>query len=100
MQEKQNNYIDPTIEEVKDIEQKQNIISKFSNKQLVNDLSQMLVGSDEVKSKLVKKNTIYKRTKITNFGLKLNKLYSNISHEKLILITISTPYFLVLFLFF
>ncbi|MCU9937143.1 hypothetical protein NW731_01145 [Mycoplasmopsis felis] len=64
MQEKQNNYIDPTIEEVKDIEQKQNIISKFSNKQLVNDLSQMLVGSDEVKSKLVKKNTIYKRTKI------------------------------------
>ncbi|UWV83922.1 hypothetical protein [Mycoplasmopsis felis] len=64
MQEKQNNYIDPTIEEVKDIEQKQNIISKFSNKQLVNDLSQMLVGSDEVKSKLVKKNTIYKRTKM------------------------------------
>ncbi|WP_322935808.1 DUF2179 domain-containing protein [Mycoplasmopsis felis] len=93
MQEKQNNYIDPTIEEVKDIEQKQNIISKFSNKQLVNDLSQMLVGSDEVKSKLVKKNTIYKRTKIANFGLKLNKLYSNISTWKLILITISTAIF-------
>nr|WP_233262772.1 DUF2179 domain-containing protein [Mycoplasma sp. NEAQ87857] len=44
-------------------------------------------------SHIEKKNTVYKRTKMSNFGLKLNSLYSQMSMFKIIRITIISAIF-------
>ncbi|WP_027121392.1 DUF2179 domain-containing protein [Mycoplasma leonicaptivi] len=50
-------------------------------------------NNDTVWHKLVKKNTVYNRTKMSNFGLKLNRLYTNLPAWKIVAITITTAVF-------
>lgn len=43
--------------------------------------------------KVIKKNTVYRRTKMSNFGLKLARFYSPMSIKQMIIITISVAVF-------
>ncbi|TNK82207.1 YitT family protein [Mycoplasmopsis pullorum] len=48
---------------------------------------------DELCSDVVKKNTVYKRTRMSNFGLKLSNFYKAMPMWKILLITIVTAIF-------
>lgn len=50
-------------------------------------------NDSKISNHIVKKNTIYKRTKMSNFGLKLSSLYTNMPLYKIVLITIAVAIF-------
>ncbi|MGZ9761933.1 DUF2179 domain-containing protein [Mycoplasma sp. 394] len=87
------NICDPIFEETKKAENDNSLISKISRKTLTLEIGEILAGTSERKTRLVKKNTIYKRTKMANFGLKLSLLYSQKPFWKLVLITIAAAVF-------
>ncbi|TDV22854.1 uncharacterized membrane-anchored protein YitT (DUF2179 family) [Mycoplasmopsis mustelae] len=82
--------LDPAINEAEKIHKNKSFVSKLSSKALNEEIGQLLVGEDQNKTRLVKKNTIYKRTKMANFGLKLSNFYSQMPTWKLLSITIIT----------
>ncbi|EIE40399.1 hypothetical protein MCANUF31_00958 [Mycoplasmopsis canis UF31] len=57
------------------------------------EIEEAIMGEGVFSHKLVKKNTIYHRTKMSNFGLKLSSLYSQMPAWKLVLITVITAIF-------
>ncbi|SYV96849.1 Uncharacterised protein, partial [Mycoplasmopsis edwardii] len=48
----------------------------FSNKSKKDEIADALMGKEIFSNSLVKKNTVYNRTKMSNFGIKLSSLYS------------------------
>ncbi|WP_084177986.1 YitT family protein [Mycoplasma buteonis] len=62
----------------------------FNRKKVREDIENSLSGYDVITEKIEKKNTVYKRTRMSNFGLKLHTLYTNLPMWKIILITIVT----------
>ncbi|WAM08762.1 DUF2179 domain-containing protein [Mycoplasmopsis cynos] len=80
-----------TIENEK-IENEGFLTSVFG-KEKQDEIADALMGKDIFSNRLVKKNTIYNRTRMSNFGIKLSKLYSQMSTWKLVLITTITAIF-------
>ncbi|WAM05988.1 hypothetical protein OM999_01995 [Mycoplasmopsis cynos] len=66
-----------TIENEK-IENEGFLTSVFG-KEKQDEIADALMGKDIFSNRLVKKNTIYNRTRMSNFGIKLSKLYSQMS---------------------
>ncbi|QKT05414.1 DUF2179 domain-containing protein [Mycoplasma sp. OR1901] len=71
----------------------QSLLNKITGNKFNQDIADVLFSGEQIRNKLVKKNTIYNRTKMSNFGLKLNRLYSIMPMWKLILITVITAIF-------
>ncbi|WP_406613770.1 DUF2179 domain-containing protein [Mycoplasma corogypsi] len=66
----------------------------FKNKRKQDqDIEDAINGFDTNYINIIKANTTYKRTKMSNFGLKLNSLYSHLSMRKIISITILAALF-------
>nr|WP_117274985.1 DUF2179 domain-containing protein [Mycoplasmopsis edwardii] len=65
----------------------------FSNKSKKDEIADALMGKEIFSNSLVKKNTVYNRTKMSNFGIKLSSLYSQMPAWKLVLITTVTALF-------
>ncbi|WP_426461489.1 YitT family protein [Mycoplasma hafezii] len=61
----------------------------FNRKRVKEDIQNSLSGYD-IHEKIEKKNTVYKRTRMSNFGLKLSSLYTKMSTQKIVWITIVT----------
>ncbi|VEU63161.1 DUF2179 domain-containing protein [Mycoplasmopsis bovirhinis] len=57
------------------------------------EIENAVIGEGIDNHRLIKKNTVYKRTKMSNFGLKLSKLYSHMPVWKLVTITVATAIF-------
>ncbi|WAM05102.1 hypothetical protein [Mycoplasmopsis cynos] len=68
-------------------------LTSVFGKEKQDEIADALMGKDIFSNRLVKKNTIYNRTRMSNFGIKLSKLYSQMSTWKLVLITTITAIF-------
>ncbi|VEU70758.1 YitT family protein [Mycoplasmopsis glycophila] len=69
-----------------------NFWNKNNKKTFKEDIEEALIELD-VTNRITKKHTIYKRTKMSNFGLKLSSLYSYMPIWKITLITVITAIF-------
>ncbi|WAM10191.1 hypothetical protein ONA24_02845 [Mycoplasmopsis cynos] len=58
-------------------------LTSVFGKEKQDEIADALMGKDIFSNRLVKKNTIYNRTRMSNFGIKLSKLYSQMSTLKI-----------------